>query len=207
MTREREELLKEKAIIKNRLHAAKKKAIGQVNTVARYRQRLEIIDSQMADIENEILEMLKEDEKLYNKYLNIKTIPGVSLVTAATIIAETNGFAAIRNQKQLTSYAGLDVKLKESGRYIGKSKISKQGNAHIRRVLHFPAQTAIIYNKPLSAFFKRVNENKDKPMIASVGVQRKLLCLIYTLWKNDSTFDPYYEINRINKSVKNVGQL
>lgn len=205
LTREREELLKEKAIINNRLHAAKKKAIGQVNTVARYKQRLEIIDSQIADIENEILAMIKEDDKVYNKYLNIITIPAVSLITAATVIAETNGFAAIRNQKQLTSYAGLDVKLKESGKYTGKSKISKQGNAHIRRVLHFPAQTAIIYNKPLSAFFKRVNENKEKPMIASVGVQRKLLCLIYTIWKNDTTFDPYYEINKIQKLVENVG--
>jgi len=117
----------------------------------------------------------------------------------------TNGFEAIYNQKQLTSYAGLDVKIKESGKYIGKSKISKQGNAHIRRVLHFPAQTAIIHNKPMSVFYKRVNDKKKKPMIAGVGVQRKLLCLIYTLWKNDTTFDPFYEINKYTKIMKKVG--
>jgi transposase len=205
LTREREELLKEKTVVNNRLHATCKKAIGQINTVSRYHQRLQIIVEQVAEIEREILELLKEDEALYDKFENITTIPGVALITAATIIAETNGFSAINNQKQLTSYAGLDVKLKESGKYKGKSKISKQGNSHIRRVLHFPAQTAIIHNKPLSVFYKRINEHKIKPMIAGVGVQRKLLCLIYILWKTDSTFDPYYEINKYHKIMKEVG--
>jgi transposase len=205
LTREREELLKEKTVVKNRLHATSKKAIGQVNTVTRYNQRLQIIVEQIADIEREIMELIKEDELLYDKFENITSIPGVSLITTATVIAETNGFAAINNQKQLTSYAGYDVKLKESGKYKGKSKISKQGNSHIRRVLHFPAQTAIIHNKPLSVFYKRVNDNKIKPMIAGVGVQRKLLCLIYILWKTDNTFDPYYEINKYHKIMKEVG--
>ena len=27
-----------------------------------------------------------------------------------------------------------------------------------------------------------------------VAIQRKLLCLIYALWKNDSPYDPGYEI-------------
>ncbi|MBI9068806.1 MAG: transposase [Salinivirgaceae bacterium] len=205
LTREREELLKEKTVVKNRLHATCKKAIGQVNTVARYHQRLQIVVEQIAEIEREILALIKEDELLYDKVENITTIPGVALITAATVIAETNGFSAINNQKQLTSYAGLDVKIKESGKYKGNSKISKQGNSHIRRVLHFPAQTAIIHNKPLSVFYKRINEHKIKPMIAGVGVQRKLLCLIYILWKTDNTFDPYYEINKYHKIMKKVG--
>lgn len=205
LTREREELLKEKTIVKNRLHASQKKAIGQVNTISRYRQRLEMLEQQIKDVEKEMLGLLKENKAVYDKFQNVISIPGVSLITAATVIAETNGFAAIKNQKQLTSYAGLDVKLKESGTYKGKSKISKQGNAHIRRVLHFPAQTAIIHNKPLSVFYKRVNDKKERVMIAGVAVQRKLLCLIYTLWKNDRTFDPYYEINKYREIMKNVG--
>lgn len=205
LTREREELVKEKSIVRNRLHATKKKAIGHVNTVNRYNQRLGVIELQINEIEKEILDMLKEDDAVYDKYQNLISIPGVSLITASTIIAETNGFASFKNLKQLTSYAGLDVKLKESGVYKGKSRISKQGNAHIRRVLHFPAQTAIIHNKPLSVFYKRVNDKKEKAMIAGVGVQRKLLCLMYTLWKNDTTFNPYYEIDKFHKLEKKVG--
>jgi transposase len=146
-----------------------------------------MLNAQIEEVENELMELIKEDQTVYEKFKNVITIPGVAFITAATVISETNGFAAILNQKQLTSYAGYDVKLNESGTFKGKSKISKQGNAHIRRVLHFPAQTAIIHNKPLSVFYERVNERKNKPMIAGVAVQRKILCLIYTLWKTDKT--------------------
>ena len=193
LTREREELLKERTVIQNRYHAASTKAIGQVKTIHRYKERLSIISKQIDEIEKGIMELIKEDSIVYQKFKNIITIPGVAFVTAATLIAETNGFSAILNIKQLTSYAGLDVRQKQSGKYEGRAKISKQGNAHIRRVLHFPAQAAIIYNEPLSIFYERVNARKDKPMIAAVGVQRKLLGLVYTLWKNDTQFDPYYQ--------------
>lgn len=202
LTREREELLKERTVTKNRLHAAKKQAVGHVNSVRRYNARIAMLNGQIEEIEDEIKALLKEDERVYEKFKNVITIPGVALITAATVIAETNGFAAILNQKQLTSYAGYDVKFNESGKFKGKTKISKQGNAHIRRVLHFPAQTAITYNKPLSEFYERVNEQKEKPMIAGVAVQRKLLCLIYTLWKTDQIFDPNYEINKQPKDKR-----
>lgn len=141
----------------------------------------------------------------WDKVRTIMTTPGVALITTATVLAETNGFAAILNQKQLTSYAGYDVKLNESGNFKGKTKISKQGNAHIRRVLHFPAQTAIVYIKPIHVFFERVNATKSKPMIASVAVQRKLLCLIYAIWKSEKAFDPNYEINKHHQEMKEVG--
>lgn len=40
------------------------------------------------------------------------TIKGVGLITVAIILAETQGFEFVQNIKQLTSYAGLDVVLK-----------------------------------------------------------------------------------------------
>ena len=203
LTREREELLKERTAISNRLHAVDHKASPSKATIVRYNERLDLINDQIGEIESEIREMIKSDEKLNRKVENINSIPGVALITIATVVAETNGFASILNQKQLTSYAGYDVKLRESGKYKGKSKISKQGNTHIRRVLHFPAQTAITYNKPIGVFYERVNAKKVKKMIAGVAVQRKLLCLMYTIWKTDRVFDPNYETNKNN--YKKVG--
>ncbi|HMR17948.1 MAG TPA: transposase [Sphingobacterium sp.] len=45
---------------------------------------------------------------------------------AAYILAETNAFALVKNANQLVSYAGLDIKLNQSGLKEGKTKISKQ---------------------------------------------------------------------------------
>jgi transposase len=205
LTREREELLKEKTIISNRLHATNKKASNPISTKKRYEVRLEMLNTQLEEIEQELKELIETDQELKRKLDIVLTIKGVGFICATTIVAETNGFAAILNQKQLTSYAGLDVKPKESGKYKGQSKISKQGNAHIRRILHFPALSAIVYNKPLSTFYDRVNAKKHKAMIAGVGVQRKLLCQMYAIWKSEKAYDPNYEINKYHYMMKNVG--
>ena len=62
------------------------------------------------EIKEEITKMIKQDEQVKDSVKTVCTIPGVGLLTAVTILAETNGFELIRNKRQLTSYAGLDVK-------------------------------------------------------------------------------------------------
>jgi transposase len=128
---------------------------------------------------------------LQEKISKITTIKGVGLLTAATIIAETNGFALFTNQKQLVSYAGYDVVENQSGNRNGKTRISKQGNSHIRRILHMPALHAVRRNVPVcKALFDRLQGKGKKRMLAYVAVQKKLLILIYTLWKKD---EPWQE--------------
>ena len=62
----------------------------------------------------------------------IKSIPGVGELTAVIVLAETNGFELIRSKSQLSSYAGLDVKEKQSGTSVkGKPRISKKGNRNL----------------------------------------------------------------------------
>jgi transposase len=115
------------------------------------------------------------------------------LLTAATIIAETNGFALFNNQKQLTSYAGYDVVENQSGKRTGKTRISKQGNSHIRRILHMPAFTAVRKNVPVcKALHERLTAKGKKKMVAYVAVQKKLLLLIYTLWKKNEAWKQSY---------------
>lgn len=196
LTREREELIKERTAVKNQLHATREKALQGVSTNKRYIQRLELINQQVEEIEGEIDEIIKSDNNLNRKVRIVETIPGVGRITVATILAESNGFAAVKNQKQLTSYAGLDVKFVESGKYSGKTKISKQGNAHIRRVLYFPAFTASIYNPQMKSFFDRLVEAKAKKMIANTAVQRKMLCLMFSIWKSEKGYDKDYQVNQ-----------
>ena len=132
------------------------------------------------------------------------SIPGVGSLTAATILAETNGFDLIRNKKQLTSYAGLDVKEKQSGTSVkGKSKISKRGNKYLRKALHMPALTAIGHNERFKAIFTRLVSRHGIKMKAAVAVQRKLLELMYTLYKKQEKYDKDY-LQKQNAEVREV---
>ena len=90
--------------------------------------------------------------------------------------------------KQLTSYAGYDIVLRESGTWRGRSRISKKGNSHIRRALHMPSLCAKTYSQTYYKFYNRINDRKQNGLVSAVAVQRKLLGLIYTLSKNDAAY-------------------
>ena len=116
-------------------------------------------------------------------------------VTIIKVLAETNGFLLFKNIRQLVSYAGLDVVEKESGKYKGKTKISKKGNARLRTALYMPAMSASNHNKTLKTFYERVNESRTIKRQGLIAVMRKLLILIYTLWNKDEEYVENYQMN------------
>ena len=135
------------------------------------------------------------------------SLPGVGLLTAVTVLAETNGFDLIRNKRQLASYAGFDVKEKQSGTSVkGKSRISKKGNKYLRKAMHFPALTAIRHDERFKAVFARIVSKHGIKMKAAVAVQRKLPEMMYTLYKTRTAYDKEYlktvqVDNRVTESV------
>lgn len=193
LSRERSFLLKEKQIERNRLHAMEHAAYKNNRELRRYKQRLKLIAKQLEEIEKEMALLIHNTTDLKRRIKHLESIPGISFVSAATVIGETLGFTGFTNAKQLTSYAGFDVVLKESGAYKGKTRISKKGNKNIRRALYMPAMTAVRCNPTLKKFYERVKPTKAKPMIALIAVERKLLLLMYSVWKNEMNYDPEYE--------------
>lgn len=132
------------------------------------------------------------------------TIPGLGELTAVIILAETNGFELIRNKKQLTSYAGMDIKEKQSGTSVkGKPRLSKKGNKHIRRAMHLPSLAAVRHNQIYKKVYARLVSKHGIKMKALIAIQRKLLELSYILVKNQSVFDPNYEEKREPKKITN----
>jgi hypothetical protein len=95
--------------------------------------------------------------------------------------------------RQRDSYARPDVAMKESGKYRGKTKISKKGNARIRQCLFMPALSASVYNKNIRALYESIVEKN--PQIKRIGVvaaMRKLPVLIFVLWKKDEAYNENY---------------
>jgi transposase len=180
-------------MVKNQLHAEQAEAEPNSSSLARIRKRIVLLDKQEKEIKEEITKLTKQDEQVKGSVKTICTIPGVGLLTAVTILAETNGFELIRNKRQLTSYAGLDVKEKQSGISIkGKPQISKRGNTYLRKAMHLPALTAIRHDERFKAVFARLVSKHGIKMKAAVAVQRKLLEMIYVLYKSNVAYDKEY---------------
>ena len=191
ISRERDQLVCERTVLKNQRHAEKAEAFPNENTLERIKERITLIESHLKTILAEINGAIKADGKLKEDVKIITSAVGIGILTAAAILSETNGFELIRSQKQLTGYTGLDVKEKESGTSVkGRPRISKRGNKHLRKAMHMPSLAAIRHSPRYKAIYMRILAKTGIKMKALVAVQRKLLELVYTLYK---TRKPYQE--------------
>jgi len=193
LTRERDQIVESRTLVKNQLHAEMAEAFPNPSSLHRIKAHIKFLDKQVAEIVKEITELVKQDAQVKDSIELICSIPGVGRLTAATVLAETNGFELMRNKRQLTSYAGLDVREKQSGTSIkGKTHISKKGNRHLRKAMHLPALAAIRHEKKFKAVFVRLVSKHGIKMKAAVAVQRKLLEMIYTIYSKNTAYDKNY---------------
>ena len=205
LTRDRVSILSEKTAISNKLHALKHSFEPNKRVIKRLNQRLKLLGQQLKEVEKEIEQTIKADELLNDKVTNICKVKGLGLITVATVIAETNGFLLFTSRGQLVSYAGYDVVEKQSGTSVkGKPRISKKGNTYIRRALYFPAISIAKHEPQFKQLFERVLERSAIKMKGYVAVQRKTLILIYTLFKNNTTYDPNYQNTKKETQDNNI---
>jgi len=197
LTREKEQIQNQIIMLKNYIEAEKHAYIVHKESLNRFNQTLNLLKKQKAEILNQIKIIIDANKELQSKVEKVISIPGVGIVTAATIIGETNGFSQVLNKRQLVSYAGYDVMNQESGTSVKtKCRISKRGNKRIRKAMHMPALTSIRHADSSKATFIRIVSKTGIKMKGVVAVQRKLLVLIYTLWKNDAIYDPNYDLKK-----------
>ena len=133
------------------------------------------LEKGIGQLERAIEQLIKEDEVLSSKVENILTIKGVGLKSIAVLLTETNGFATFENQSQLVSYSGYDIIETQSGQRSSKTRMSKKGNAHIRRAMHMPA-FGVVRNQvgPFVSLYERLIGRGKTKMQAYVSCPTKI---------------------------------
>lgn len=194
ITRQIQSITKDVTRIKNQLHAQEFAMYKNHDVIRCLRQQLRLLLKQKDRLEEQVLEIIETDAVLKQKCEKICRIKGLGKLSLAVIIAETNAFTLFENIAQLVSYTGYDVVEDQSGKHKGKTKISKQGNGRIRRVFHLPAFNVVrLKQEPFAGLYHRVYERSKIKMKAYTAVQKKLLIVIYTLWKKDEVYQPDYQ--------------
>ncbi len=90
-------------------------------------------------IENNANEFLQQNED----YQRLKTMPGIGPIIALTILAESGDLRRFKHHRQYLKYCGFDLSTHQSGNFRGQSKLSKRGNARLRRSFWLSATIAI----------------------------------------------------------------
>ena len=190
MTRFHADLCEVRTSVANRMEALDHME-GMARSVHKNCERLlQEIDMLMEKNNKAIMEKVAEDRELQDKVRRIAKVKGLREPTIVCVIAETEGFHYIENRKQIVGYAGLDVKARQSGKEDPRHCISKKGNAHIRAALYMPALVAVRYNRQIKAAYGRIcQRHPNGKMIGVTAAMRRLLLLIYTLWKNGEEYN------------------
>ncbi len=92
---------------------------------------------------------------------------------------------------QVVAYAGLDIEVKESGKWKGQAKLSKRGSGRLRRILYLAAMRSIhLDGSAFGAYYQRLVARGLKKRDALMGVMRKMLIVAMHLLKTGEEYDP-----------------
>ena len=113
------------------------------------------------------------------------TIPGIGLVTAASILAVVGDIGRFDRPAKLVSYLGLDPRVRQSGdRPAVRGHISRGGDPYAPALLCEAAHSAVRSPGPLAGFHARLKARRGAG-VAIVATARKLAVLVWHLLTKD----------------------
>lgn len=121
----------------------------------------------------------------------LASIPGAGTQTASTVLAELPPVGRVPIAQSAAAYCGLSPREFRSGSSVrGRTRLSKCGNARLRKALYLPTLTAVRFKPVIAGFFDRLVA-AGKPRMQAVGAcMRKRVMICYGVLKHRAPFDP-----------------
>jgi transposase len=130
-------------------------------------------------------------------HVQVVTIPGIGEATAAVLVAKIVDIDRFATPNQLVNYFGVFPEENSSGvdkqghpLPPGTRHMCRKGNDLVRSYLWNAARTAIRYNPAVRALYRRLKAKGKRGDVAIGHCMRKLLHLVFAVWKTDRPFDP-----------------
>jgi transposase len=144
--------------------------------------QIKVLDTQIA--------ALTQNHEALAPARSLQKVPGIGPVTAAAL-ASRLAFRTFPGPDQFVAYIGLDVSVRQSGKYQGKRKLTKQGDAELRRLLYCCAQANLrVKTSPFRAEYERAIA-KGLPTTAALNVvARKIAKVCWAIAHYGTEYDP-----------------
>lgn len=174
---------------KNRLHANDQSEELSEFVKQDVRELAELLEGRIAVLRKQALLVIEQSEELAQAFAHITSIKGIAEAAGIAILAELAVLPADMTTRQWVAHAGLDPRQFQSGSSVHKpARISKTGNARIRRALFMPALVAVQWEPHIKAFYDHLLARGKTKMQANVAVMRKLLHAIHGMLEHDQDF-------------------
>jgi transposase len=156
-----------------------------------------VIKSLQKEIENlkeNIKDHLNQNPDLKQQSELLQTIPGIGAKTSQLLLSEID-FLRYQSARQVAAFAGVTPQKAESGTSLKQTKLSKLGNARIRKGLYFPAIVAKEHNQVINDFATRLEKNGKVQRQIICAAMRKLLHIAFGVLKHRQPFNPNLAFN------------
>jgi transposase len=153
------------------------------------KRMLKHIKKEIELIKDEITKVVSKNKALNKQVELLTSINGIGNMTAWSILAYIGDVRLFGSSKQISSYAGLNPKIEQSGTSIQRSSLSKMGNARLRKSLYMPAIVAMRHNPLMVDLYARLLKKGKPKKLAIVAIMRKLLVIAYGVLKSEKMFD------------------
>jgi transposase len=179
-----EHLLEMRQMEQNRLDTASPTVAGSIKNI------LELLDRELGATRERIRKHIDDDPDLRRRRDLLDSIPGVGEATLAHLLVALSDHYGFENAKQATAHAGLDPRIRESGKWIGKTRLTKSGDPMLRKALYMPALSAWRHNPAIRAFCERLKANGKNGKAIVCAAMRKLIHIAFGVLKSGKPFDP-----------------
>ena len=147
-------------------------------------EQMEFLERQVTELEAQISSLLKQTGSY------ITTIPGIGDTLGAIILSEIGDIHRFNAPNKLVAFAGLDVRVTQSGEFTGtRQKISKRGSPYLRRAIWLAASRAAFCDPILSEYYQSLRARGKHHLTAIGAVSRKLCNIIFAILSEDRPYE------------------
>lgn len=180
--------MKQRVQLSNHLESLSSKQANS-SLLRRLKSEIKALKQVEISLMDEMYELITQDPKLKEQYNCIESIDGLGKVSTIALLHLFIRYPNA-NQRQITSLAGLDPIIRESGTSIkGRSRISKAGARIYRGSLFMATMSATRYNPQMKVFYERLKDNGKHTTLAQIAVMRKLVVIAHSLFKSAEMYD------------------
>jgi len=190
LSRRIEAMSKTMAQEKNRLHANMQSEELSDFVKEDIRELAELLEGRIERLRKQALLVIEQSPELAKAFGHLTSIKGIADAAGIQLLAELGTLPQDMTTRQWVAHAGLDPRQHRSGTSVHKpARISKTGNAHLRRALFLPAMVASRWEPNVKAFYEKLLAKGKTKMQALIAVMRKLLHAIHGMLRHDQDFD------------------
>jgi len=182
-------LVRDRTRERNRLHALRATAQASPVVTADIDGNVRALARRIADLRTHAVHLIGAHADLQAAFTLLISVPGIAAHSAIQLLPELLALPQGMTVRQWVAHAGLDPRLQQSGTSVDRpARISKVGNAHVRRALYMPALVAVQRDAHVRAFFTKLVARGKTPLQAYVAVMRKLLHALYGMLATQTPF-------------------